>query len=137
MDELKPEDVAEMKAAVGAMATAWNEADAEGFARPFWRDAEFVDIKTVRDSGREEIRKRHAWLFGGVFRGSRVAYDVLDFKLLAPGVALAHVTAALDTKDGRIDTLASCVFKREDMRWQLAVFHNTQVGQYATEPLPA
>lgn len=84
----------------------------------------------MRDSGRKEIRKRHVWLFEGVFRGSRVAYDILDFKLLAPGVALAHVTAALDTTDGRIDTLASCVFKHEDSRWQLAVFHNTQVEKY-------
>lgn len=35
VDELRPEDIAEIKDAVAAMAAAWNEADAEGFARPF------------------------------------------------------------------------------------------------------
>lgn len=130
MGELAPGDIIEIKAAVAAMEAAWNAADADGFARPFWRDAEFVDIKTLRDSGRDDIRSRHVWLFKGVFRGSQVAYQVLDVKPLALGVALAHVTAALDTRDGRIDTLASCVFVHEDARWQLAAFHNTQVGHY-------
>ncbi len=130
MSELPTQDATEIAAIVDALAATWNAADADGFARPFTDDASFVDIMALMDRGRPAIRERHEWLFRGPFQDSRVAYEVLDVQTIAPGVALAHVTAALDTASGRIDTLASCVFVHRDGQWQLAVFHNTRIGHY-------
>ena len=110
----------------------WNTASGERFAEPFADDADFVTIRGERHQGRTAIARGHAAIFASIYRGSRVAYEVLAARRLAGDVVLGHVQGTLNAPTGPLagthTAVASLVLVRSGERWQIAAFHNTLVA---------
>jgi uncharacterized protein (TIGR02246 family) len=73
---------------------AWNAGDAEGWCKHFAPDAGFVNILGMRFEGRDANAHRHAELFAGIFKGSRLEIRDLEIRVLDAASAIAD--AVLD-----------------------------------------
>lgn len=89
---------ATIRSLVEAQVAAWNAGDGEAWARDFIDDAGFVNILGMRFEGRHANAQRHAELFAGIFRGSRL--EVRELKLRVFGDA-AIADALLDLSNFR------------------------------------
>jgi uncharacterized protein (TIGR02246 family) len=110
---------------------AWNVGDGDAFAAPFAEDADFVDIRGTNHKGRAEIATGHRFIFGSIYKGSTVKYEVTAARALADGVVLAHAGATLVAPTGPLagENRASqtMVIVRAGDAWHAAAFHNTLV----------
>ncbi|HYH81612.1 MAG TPA: SgcJ/EcaC family oxidoreductase [Longimicrobium sp.] len=119
-------------AMVQALQDAWNAPDGHAFAEPFAQDADFVNVYGMHARGRDAIAQGHEFILRGPYAGSRVGYTVESVRLLRPGVALAHVHAALSVPAGPVagdhQARYSMVLTEDEGRWQIAAFHNTFIA---------
>lgn len=117
-------------AAMTALTAAWNAADGDAFAAEFTDDADFVNIYAMHAKGRQAIARAHQAIFDGVYRGSRIAFAVMQSRALADGIVLAHIGATLQIPSGplagTLRALATAVFVREGSSWKISAFHNTR-----------
>ncbi|HEX7880799.1 MAG TPA: SgcJ/EcaC family oxidoreductase [Candidatus Eisenbacteria bacterium] len=117
---------------VATLERAWNAADGAAFARPFAEDADFVNVRADHHRTREAIARGHQGIFDTIYKGSVVHYQLASARLLAPGVALAHINARLEVPAGpmagTLASLASLVLTGSPGKWQVAAFHNTLVA---------
>jgi uncharacterized protein (TIGR02246 family) len=129
MHELEPEDRSAVEAIIGKLEAAWNASDANSFAAPFAQDADFVNIRADRYSGRDTIAGGHDAIFRTIYAGSKNRYAVESVRLLRPDVALVHVRAEMMVPAGALagthHARFSAVLTREAGGWQIASFHNT------------
>jgi len=87
---LKEADVAALTNIPLLMAEAWNRCDAEGFAAPFSRTADFIAFEGTHLSGREEIAAFHRQIFATLVRDSRLEVTVRFVRSLRTDVAVVH-----------------------------------------------
>lgn len=116
---------AAVRALLSRQAEAWNEHDARAWCAPFTEDAEFVNILGMLLRGRPEIEQRHAELFRGIFKRSRVVvttrkvralgatsalaeteYELRDYDRLPPGIRPTDADGTLRTRLKYVLTLA-------------------------------
>jgi uncharacterized protein (TIGR02246 family) len=128
-------DVEEIaRQALTCLEAAWNAADGPAFGSPFAVDADFVAIRGDHHHGREAIAHGHQVLFDSIYRGSRVAYEVLQARALRDEVILVLVQARLTVPAGagplagESHSTATLVLVREGDSWPIAAFHNTLVA---------
>ncbi len=114
-----------------ALERAWNTADGAAFAAPFTADAGFVDIRGVYHQTRDVIAHGHQMIFQTIYKGSKVRYETLDARLVAPGCLVAHVRGTLEAPSGPLagvhTALQTIVSLLTGGSWQIAAFHNTLV----------
>jgi uncharacterized protein (TIGR02246 family) len=114
---------------VRGLQDAWNAADSQAFAAHFADDADFVNVYGMHFRGSEAIEHGHAFIFSGPYLGSTVAYTLESVRAIRPGVAVAHVQAALTIPAGPMagghQARLSLVLAEEGERWPIASFHNT------------
>ena len=111
---------------------AWNVADGKAWGAEFIDDADFVNIFGMQLRGRREIEQRHQYLFDVLFKGSTCEVTVVDTRLLAPTIILAHSTSVAKIPSGPMAgqqaSRQSIVFLRSDGgSWQIAALHNTLI----------
>jgi uncharacterized protein (TIGR02246 family) len=129
MTTLSPDDDAAIRGLIERMRAGWNAGDGAAFASVFTPDADYVIVNGRHIRGRDGIRAGHEWLFSGVYRGSRVEFEVEQVRGLREGVAVAHTrshlnyTADGETREGR--TRFSLVLLKDDGAWLAAAFQNT------------
>ncbi|MEO8217428.1 MAG: SgcJ/EcaC family oxidoreductase [Acidobacteriota bacterium] len=115
---------------VARLEAAWNEADVEAFAAEFAPDADFVNIRGDYASGREAIAAGHAHIWSSIYAGSTVRYSIAHLRALTPSIVLVHLDAELlvppGPAAGTTKAIPSLVIVRDEDRWQVAAFHNTQ-----------
>src|SRR5437588_12581141 len=97
----EPNEIA--TAIVNRLVHAWNAADGAAFGAEFTADGDFVNIFGVQMRGRSEIEKRHQYLFDALFAGSTCELAVVDARVLAPNVVLAHSTSIIKSPYGTHD----------------------------------
>jgi uncharacterized protein (TIGR02246 family) len=118
---------------VAEMEKAWNAGDGSAFARHFAEDADFVNVFGFHGKGRKAIADAHDRILSTVYKGSVNRYVVRQARMLAPGVALAHIRATLDVPigppSGRLEALPSGVFVCDTGEWKIAAFHNTLIQE--------
>lgn len=83
-----------------ALARTWNDGDAEAYADLFAPEAGFVDVLGRLQQGRTVIAREHEVLFTSFYRGSTTSYRLIDERLVARGVVLAHTVGRLDVPAG-------------------------------------
>lgn len=114
-----------------ALERAWNTADGEAFAAPFTADADFVDTRGVVHRTRAVIARGHQGIFATIYKGSKIHYEVLDARLIAPGCLLAHVRGTLNAPSGPLAGEHTAVLTLVSLltggAWQITAFHNTLV----------
>jgi uncharacterized protein (TIGR02246 family) len=117
---------------LGRLARAWNAADGGAWGAEFIDDADFVNVFGVQVRGRSEIEQRHQYLFDSLFKGSTCEFTVVDARLLAPNVILAHSTALARIPTGPLageqSSRQSTIFPRDNAStWRIAALHNTLI----------
>ena len=124
---------------IAEQTVAWNRRDAKAWARDFAADAGFINILGMQFHGRQEIEARHAFLFGGIFKESRLAVTVQKVRRLGDNAAAVdtlhelHGYARLPpgirpTDDsGALRTRMNYILVRSEAGWQIVSAQNTAI----------
>ena len=116
------------------LGNAWNAGDGTAFGAPFAADAAFVTIRGVLLHGREAIARGHQAILETIYRGSTVAFTLLQARVLTEGAILAHARGELAAPAGPLAgehaATATLVLVRPagEADWRVAAFHNTLVA---------
>jgi uncharacterized protein (TIGR02246 family) len=132
----------EIAALVQHLADAWNAGDAEAWVRDCLEDCDFINIRGDVMQDRLASQMRHAGVFAGPFRGSRISMSVRRVRRLGSDAAVVdtdcRVTGAPGmpngiqaTEPGVLVTRLKHVLVRVEGRWRIAASQNTAVS-----PLP-
>lgn len=117
---------------VKELETGWNAGSGKQFAAPFAENADYVVVNGMFIKGREAIDKGHQQIFDTFYKGSRNAATVKQIRFLRPDVAVVHVEWNLKYKKGGEDTshraYNTLVLTRENGKWQITAFHNTEIA---------
>jgi uncharacterized protein (TIGR02246 family) len=117
---------------VAGLEKAWNDGDGAAFASYFAENADFVNVYGMHGKGREAIANAHDRIFRTVYAGSVMAFTARSVRMLAEGVALAHIDSLLwvpqGPLQGQLKALPSMVVTLQGGAWQIASFHNTFVA---------
>lgn len=125
-------------ALVRRLEDAWNAGDAAAWVQDCLDDADFINIRGEILAGRKASETRHAFMFEGPFRGSRITISIRSTKHLSSDVAVVetdcHLTGAprmpsgvMLTEAGLLLTRLKQVLVRRDGRWWIAASQNTAV----------
>jgi uncharacterized protein (TIGR02246 family) len=108
--------------------TAWNAADGDSYGAVFTNDASFVDIRGDHHRSRIAIGKGHAAVFGSIYRGSKVRFEVTSASVVG-NVVVAHAQIAMDAPAAPLPpnagSIASFVVVDDGGTWRIAAYHNT------------
>lgn len=114
--------------AIGRLATAWEQQDAEAYGAVFTENATYTTFAGTYYDGRDDIVRSHAALYDGPLSGTRLADRYLGLRFLAADVAV--LTTRGDTYEGDVPDELSKVqtytLLREGDEWKIAAFQNTQ-----------
>ena len=109
----------------------WNAHDGKAFAAPFAVDADYVVINGMMLKGREAIEKGHTGIFASIYKDSRNIATIEGIRFLRPDVGVAHVEWNLEFREGtetkKAQAMNTMVMTKEDGKWSIAVFQNTQI----------
>ena len=134
-----PPAEATIRAALARQAEAWNQHDAKAWVAPFARDAEFVNILGMLLQGRDEIERRHAEIFAGIFAQSSVVVTTRRVRSLGDDAAVAETDYELrgysrlppgisaTDSDGTLRTRLKYVWMRRAEGWVIVSAQNTAV----------
>ncbi|MDQ0378968.1 SgcJ/EcaC family oxidoreductase [Amycolatopsis thermophila] len=119
---------AAVTAVLDSLAEAWSRGDADAYAAHFTEDATYITFVGTRYQGRQDIAGSHRALFAKFLKGTRLAHEVIDVRFLGPDAAV--LTSRGDTVKGerpkKLTKVQTYTLVREDGRWLVAAFHNTQ-----------
>ena len=121
--------------AVSGLMAAWNVKDAHAFASQFTEDATFVNVNGNLWIGRHVIENRHA--SAGIFKSSHAEIKPESVRLLAPDVALLHVSWTItgDARDPEPRSyLMTMVASKRDGHWLIIAAQNGSAVDRSTLP---
>ncbi|NIH86986.1 SgcJ/EcaC family oxidoreductase [Amycolatopsis granulosa] len=122
------ERTASVTAVLDSLAEAWARGDADSYGAHFTEDATYITFVGTRYQGRQDIADSHRSLFAKFLKGTRLAHEVLDVRFLGPDAAV--LTSRGDTVKGKqpkaLTKVQTYTLVRQDGRWLVAAFHNTQ-----------
>jgi uncharacterized protein (TIGR02246 family) len=126
-------DYQAVESVVDALGKAFNDKDAQSFARLFTDDAEFVTIFGARMRGRAGIEAGHSAVFANALSGNRLVISGIDAKAIGADVALCHAAwvreRSADAPEGSLPPgsgLFTLVFTRTGNGWAIAAATNVQ-----------
>lgn len=76
-------------------AEAWNARDAEGIARLFEEDADFINVVGLWWDNKEDIRKAHGYGLKVIFNESTLKVERIKVKMLSDDIAVIHTRMRL------------------------------------------
>lgn len=137
-DTAPASDEAPIRAIIAQQVTAWNAGDAKAFSASFADDGSFTNIRGTVFYGHRAFEDRHAEIFRGFFKGSKLAMSPTRIRFVRPDVAIVDVATELSQlrgtppgvkarPDGTIVTRLQEVFVKDGGRWRIASYHNVDV----------
>jgi uncharacterized protein (TIGR02246 family) len=135
-----PHGDGEIRAAIAQQAEAWNRHDVKAWMSLFSEDADFVNIMGTALLGRPEIEQRHAELFNGIFKRSRVTVTTRQVRSLGATSAVAETDFELKgydrlppgieptEADGTLRTRMKYVWQLRPEGWRVVSAQNTAVA---------
>jgi len=141
-------DEAALRKLVADQTEAWNRSDAAAWSKDFAPDAAFINIVGTVFNGREEIAKRHAFVFDTLFKGSRSEVTVTRLAFIDNAVAVVdteHVVTGYAglppgvqaTEPGVLKTRMRLVMKKTGKAWRIVAGQNTDVKPAPAKAPPA
>lgn len=133
------QDEVPIRAIIAEQVRAWNAGDAKAFSASFAEDGSFTNIRGTVFYGHRAFEDRHAEIFRGFFKGSRLAMSPTRIRFVRPDVAIVDVVTELSDlrgrtppgvramADGNIRTRLQEVFVKDKGSWQVASYHNVDV----------
>jgi uncharacterized protein (TIGR02246 family) len=113
----------------------WNNANGTEYAQPFADTSEFVDIRGVlhQNSTRQFLGEAHQGVFMGIYKDSKIAYNLAQVIALNENIFVANVKAELDAPAGPLAgksaSTITMVIVKLDNTWKIRAFHNTLVAK--------
>lgn len=122
----------EVAAALAArLVGAWAAHDMAAFAGNFHEDAAFVNVAGAYACGRAEIEELHAAAHASIFRDSTITMELMDVRVPADTVLIAHVRSELrgDARAPaeRRHSILTIVIERRAGEWKVSAAQNTTV----------
>lgn len=133
----------QIRSLLAEQAAAWNRGDAAAWARDFAPDADFINILGMHFHDRVQVEKRHAELFGSIFKDSRLSVTVWKVRVLSPVSAVAETVHELKgyarlppairatEPQGLLRTRMKYVFVKASGQWVIVSAQNTAVAPAA------
>ncbi|HKM45720.1 MAG TPA: SgcJ/EcaC family oxidoreductase [Dysgonamonadaceae bacterium] len=124
----KPSEIAER------FKKAWNSYDAEGIARLFFENADFVNVTGKWWDNKEDILKAHEFGFRVIFKNSHLEILNVKEKMLSEDIAIVHTRIRLtgqtekDVEKADIrETMFLFVLRKIDGQWLCESAQNTDI----------
>lgn len=124
----KPSEIAER------FKKAWNSYDAEGIARLFFENADFVNVTGKWWDNKEDILKAHEFGFRVIFKNSLLEVLNVKEKILSEEIAVVHARIRLtgqtekDVEKADIrETMFLFVLRKIDGQWLCESAQNTDI----------
>jgi uncharacterized protein (TIGR02246 family) len=128
---------------------AWNNGDAQTYAKHFATDGTFTNILGTFFVGQNEFQARHDQIFKGIFNKTVMKQETVSFKFANPDAVIVETLtwvsgfsnqgpprgAYLDEK-GRLRTRLLQVMIRQGNAWKIVAYHNVDVKQGIPVPEP-
>jgi uncharacterized protein (TIGR02246 family) len=132
------QDEAAIRKVIAATTELFNRHDAKGFVQHYTPDADLVTVRGEVMKGTAEIEAGLNRIFLSRAGGATLREVEASIRLLAPDVALAHVTNELSGLVGpggeRLPAhreRSVRVFVKKDGVWKVTAFHNTRLTERA------
>lgn len=114
--------------AIGQLATAWDEQDAEAYGAVFTENATYTTFAGTYYDGRDDIIRSHAALYDGPLSGTRLTDRHLGLRFLTDDIAV--LTTRGDTYEGEepdeLTKVQTYTLVQDGNEWKVAAFQNTQ-----------
>ncbi|MFC9892996.1 SgcJ/EcaC family oxidoreductase [Nocardia sp. NPDC127579] len=128
MTSTEPHDITAIRAVFDAMYAAWASGDADAYGALFTEDATYTAFFGAQYRGRADIVESHRALLRTFLKGTELAGELVDIRLVTPDVAV--VIGRGDTYKGRrperLTKVQTYMLVRRDGRWLITAFHNTR-----------
>ena len=125
----KPSEIAER------FKKAWNSYDAEGIARLFFENADFVNVTGKCWDNKEDILKAHDFGFRVIFKNSHLEILNVKEKMLSEDIAIVHtrirLTGQTEKEIEKADireTMFLFVLRKIDGQWLCESAQNTDIA---------
>jgi uncharacterized protein (TIGR02246 family) len=132
---------------VSEQADAWNRGDAVAFSRHFAADGISTNLRGQSFVGYDAFLRQHQFLFGSLFRNSKLQQDIDLLRFPEPGLAVVEAVTAVsglgqmppgvapDAK-GRLRTRLLEVMTRQGGEWKIVAYHNIDIKPGVPTPEP-
>ena len=128
-------DESEIQTLIDELTGAWKRGDAEACGARFLPEATFTNVNGEFYVGREAFDRRHAEVFGGVFRDTTLAMTINKLRLIRPDVAIADIDTEVSGSrlrpqgvavgpDGVLRSRLLMTLVKEQGIWWIATYHN-------------
>jgi uncharacterized protein (TIGR02246 family) len=135
MSDPVTEDEAAIRQLMEDLAAAWNRADAAAFAARYRDDGTFTNVFGTLHRGRDEFARRHADVFAGFLKGTKIEMTARALRFVRPDVVIADVDMAYAgfqalprgvaaLPDGVVHSSLLMVLVKERGEWWIAAYHN-------------
>jgi uncharacterized protein (TIGR02246 family) len=114
---------------------AWNRGDAEAFGARYRDDGTFTNVFGAIHFGRDEFIRRHAEVFRGFLKNTRIKMIPRTLRLVRPDVAVADIDMTYTgfqtlpagvrlMADGLVHSALLMVLVKDGGDWWIAAYHN-------------
>jgi uncharacterized protein (TIGR02246 family) len=121
---------------------AWKRGDARAFSQHMADGFLAINVQGQTMSGKEVFDRQHAFIFGGIFKGSTMSQTIDTLRQLSENTAfvetVVHVSDLIDPPpvwpldpEGRLETRLLQVFEKAAGKWSVIAYHNTIVNHRA------
>ena len=125
----------EIQKLIDELTDAWKRGDAKAYGARVMPEVTFTNVNGEFYVGREEFDRRHAAVFGSVFRGTALAMTINKLRFVRPDVAIADIDTELSGArlrpqggavgpDGVLRSRLLMVLVKEQGAWWIAAYHN-------------
>lgn len=127
-------DEAAIQEILDGLSEAWSRGDAEAYSARYRADGTFTNVNGTFHVGREEFERRHAEVFGGMFKGTTLTLTSRKLRFIRPDVAALDVDAGVFGRqalpgvevgaDGAMHSSLLMVLVKEAGDWWIDTYHN-------------
>lgn len=141
MAQASEETIAAIGALLARQDAAWCAGDAAAFGADVLPDVVFTNVVGMFSIGKEPFDAQHAHIFATIYRGSRMAQELVHVTMASAEVAIVdtltavtgygHLPPGAAPIDGALRTRLEQVLVRRDDAWRVQAFHNVPVSPAA------
>ena len=135
------DDRAAIAALLAAQDAAWGAGDAAAFGARCLPDVVFTNVVGMFSVGKAPFDAQHAHIFETIYKGSRLAQELVHITMATADVAVVdtltavtgapHLPPGVQLIDGAYRTRLEQVMVRRDGGWWVQAFHNVPINPAA------
>lgn len=124
-------DAAAIRSIIEELEKAWTAGDAEAWSKHVADDVDFTVWNGRYIKGREGVTAGHRQIFSTIYKDTKQKLDVRSIRFLRDDVAVVHLKGSVVKKTAEFPEAPQVapvmIMTKQNGRWLIAVFHNTDV----------